>query len=241
MFGELLTGIKSLAFPDNCHTCGTFLNSGHTRQLCPSCFSGIALNTPPFCAMCSRHLGTASAGFCPACIAQQTHYNKAWAVCQYNDAMRHLIHSFKYSGHTALRRTFVNLITGWIDQYNIPIKQFDCVVPIPLHPVKLRERGFNQSEILSADLCRHYNLIHKPSLLARQRPTETQALLDQKQRWTNLTGAFRINPSDSVEEELVLLVDDLLTTGATVDAAASALKNAGAAYVGVLTLAVTEL
>ena len=177
---------------------------------------------------------------CASCRTHSSHYDRGWGCCLYDDGMRALLHAFKYNGKTALRQTFLDLMTRFIDTYHVPLKQFDAVVPIPLHPVRRRERGFNQSEILSTGLCRHYDLTHRPQLLVRERPTGTQALLEGKQRWTNLEGAFRINPLERMAGKAVLIVDDLLTTGATANAAAAALKKGGADYVGILTLAITE-
>lgn len=241
MLKDLVQGVKELVFPDNCFLCRTFLNSSHQRQLCPACLQKIPLNIPPFCMLCSRHLTVYSDdALCNPCRGTKKQYDRAWGVCFYANEMRDLLQAFKYGGKTGLRKTFSQLIHTFIDTYHVPLAQFDLVVPIPLHPVRLRERGFNQAEILSANLCNHYNLRHCTGVLIRQHPTASQTLLDQKQRWTNLQGAFRINASDAIRDKSILLVDDLLTTGATADAAAAALKEAGAAYIGVLTLAITD-
>ncbi len=130
-------------------------------------------------------------------------------------------------------------MTNYIQNYHVPLEQFHLAAPIPLHPLRLRERGFNQAELLSNLLCQQFGLTHVPDLLIRTKSTDTQTLLDQKQRFTNLEGAFKINPSQSVTDKSILLVDDLLTTGATASSAASALKAGGAAYVGVITAAIT--
>ncbi len=241
MFNGLIGGIRELVFPDNCMLCRSFLNSGHQRRLCPTCMAALVRNVPPFCGLCSRHLEHYSDdGSCASCRSGQRHYDRAWGACIYNEPMRELVHAFKYKGKTGLRHTFAGLMQEFIDTYHVPVGTFDLVCPIPLHPVRLRERGFNQSSYLSEALCRRYGLSHRPRSLIRMRPTDTQALLDQKQRWTNLEGAFRMNPAETVADRSVLLVDDLLTTGATAHAAAASLKEAGAAYVGVLVLAITQ-
>ena len=241
MFANLVQGIKELVFPDNCWVCRAYLNSRHERQLCPACLDSIPRNVPPFCGLCSRHLEQYSDdGLCASCRGQTRYYDRAWGACLYDEPMRQLIHAFKYNGKTALRKTFLNLMREHIDTYHVPLSQFDITAPIPLHAARLRERGFNQAGILSDALCRHYQMAHCADLLWRARPTETQTALDQKQRWTNLQGAFKMNLSKAVTAKSVLLVDDLLTTGATIDAASACLKKAGASYVGVLTLAITK-
>ena len=131
-------------------------------------------------------------------------------------------------------------MVDFIDRFSLPIEKFDMITPIPLHPVRLRERGYNQSALLSLGLSRHYGVMHTENLLIRQKCTQTQTELGAKQRWTNIQGAFRIkNPSD-VAGKTVVLIDDLYTTGATVNSAAEALKAAGAARVCVLTFCMTN-
>lgn len=240
MLKDVAQGIRELVFPDNCFICRCFLDSGHTRQLCAACLSKIPRNIPPFCGFCCRHLETyTDDGLCRGCRGQVRHYDRAWGAALYTAELPQLLHAFKYNAKTGLRKTFGGLINEFIGTYHVPLAQFDAVVPVPLHPVRLRERGFNQAALLSQDLAAHHGLSHQPHALVRTHPTDSQTALDQKQRWTNLRGAFRINPSEVVAEKSVLLVDDLLTTGATADAAAAALKKAGAVYVGVLTLAIT--
>ncbi len=241
MFLQMIQGLKELVFPDNCFLCQSFLNSRHTRQLCDTCLKSIKRNTPPFCATCSRHLDHFTEdSLCQSCRTQKFTYDRAWGACFYEEPVRTLLHNFKYHGKTALRTTCVALMTEFIDVYHMPVQQFDLVCPIPLHPVRLRERGFNQAQLLSDGICRRYQLTHEPHALIRQQATDAQAHLEQKQRFTNLKGAFKMNPSLSVTDKSILLVDDLLTTGATAASAAGTLKEAGAAYVGALTLAMTK-
>ena len=127
----------------------------------------------------------------------------------------------------------------FIDRHHIPIKQFDLISPIPLHPVRLRERGYNQSALLSLGLSRHYGILHTENLLVRQKATQTQTELGAKQRWTNMERAFRIKNSTDVVGKNVLLIDDLYTTGATLHSAAQTLKTAGTKRVCVLTFSIT--
>jgi competence protein ComFC len=223
MFQDFWQGALEVVFPDNCLLCRQFLNSRHKRQLCSHCLGLLEPNTAIF----SRPGGPPLA------------YDQAWSACFYNAGTQKLLHIFKYGGKTSLRKTFVPLMADFVERHHIPFAQFDMIIPIPLHPVRWRERGYNQAALLSEGLGRHFGLPHKPQGLARTRATRTQTELDAKQRWTNMEGAFRIkNPSD-IEGKTIILVDDLYTTGATVHWAAEALKQAGALRVGVLTFAVT--
>ncbi len=241
MLQDLLQGIKELAFPDNCFLCRKYLQSSHQKQLCPSCLSAIVFNTPPFCLKCSRHLTVFNEqGLCLSCIKNNYSFDIAWSACIYEDPLTTLIHAFKYHDKTHLRKFFYNIITDFIDTYHIPLENFDLIVPIPLHPTRYRERGFNQAELLSQMIAERYCLPHRTDILMRWKFTASQTTTTQaKQRWTNVSDAFRINHSSDIADKSVLIVDDLLTTAATAHVASEALKNAGAAYVGVLTLAIT--
>jgi len=224
MLQAFLQGAFELIFPDNCLLCRQFLNSRHQRQLCTSCLASLELNPTPF----SRQ--TAKSIFA---------FDQAWSVCLYNEPAQKLLHAFKYNSKTSLCKTFVPLMIEFIDRHHIPLQLFDLITPIPLHPVKLRERGYNQSALLSLALSRHYELLHAESLLIRQKNTHTQTELGAKQRWTNMDGAFKIKNSSDVEGKSIVLIDDLYTTGATLNSAAETLKSAGAARVGALTFSRT--
>ncbi len=128
----------------------------------------------------------------------------------------------------------------FIKRYHIPMENIDLIIPIPLHASRLRERGYNQAQLIAELISRHYQLPCAASAMQRIKATSTQTALEAKQRWTNMRGAFRINNPKVIADKSILIVDDLLTTGATASCAALALKDAGAAYVGALTIAITQ-
>jgi len=115
----------------------------------------------------------------------------------------------------------------------------DLVAPVPLHPRRVRERGFNQSEFLSAAVARAAGLSHRPRLLAKMTPTHSQTGLGRKDRRRNLRGTFSLGPGEPVAGKLVLLVDDIYTTGCTVEECARVLRRGGAWGIRVMTLART--
>jgi len=127
----------------------------------------------------------------------------------------------------------------FVRAYRLDIEQFDIIVAVPLFPSRLRERGYNQSRLLAELIAKEYGVNLSINNLIRTRNTEHQTFLGEKERWTNIHGAFRIKHSDRFSGKNILIIDDLLTTGATASEAAGALKNAGAETVGVLTLAIT--
>ena len=240
MLQDLLQGFKELVFPDNCFLCKKYTYNCNQHYLCLNCLSSIELNTPPFCLKCSRHLTIFNdRGFCATCLKTDYSFDAAWSACIYEKPLTDLIYAFKYHGKTYFKKTFGHLLIEFIDTYQIPIKNFDIIIPIPLHPARFRERGFNQAELLSQILAEHYGIGHQTDLLKRSKLTDSQTLLEAKQRWTNVGDAFKIDNLSGIADKNILIVDDLLTTAATADAASKTLKNSGAAYVGVLTLAIT--
>lgn len=126
----------------------------------------------------------------------------------------------------------------FIKKRGLDIDQFDMIVPIPLHAAKYRERGYNQAELLAVPLAQKYDKMILVSLLKRVRNTPSQTSLSRKNRFTNVQGSFRINARININNKNILIIDDLLTTGATASEASLCLKMHGAAKVGILTLSI---
>ena len=150
-----------------------------------------------------------------------------------------MIYQFKYYQKTYLCKPFTRFIANFIQIYHLDITQFDIITPIPLFSSRLRERGYNQSQLLAEQIAGKYHIDLSLKNLVRTRNTEHQTFLTEKERWTNIGGAFKIVNSAKFSGKNILIIDDLLTTGATVSEAAAILKDAGAETVGVLTLAIT--
>ncbi len=241
MLRYLFDGICNLIYPTICLLCKQYIsNDKRNSIICANCLAQIKFNIPPFCPKCSRHIASYLKGTrCKECIYKYPSFDFAWAACCYNTTMRELIHLFKYKQKTALRKLFSNLIISFIKEYNLDIAQFNVIVPIPLFPAKLRERGYNQSLLIAKILSEKFKIPILDNNLVRVKNTKSQSLLDRKERWTNIKGAFKIKNPIVFYGKRVLLIDDLLTTGATTSEAANILKDSGAQIVGVLTLAVT--
>jgi competence protein ComFC len=151
--------------------------------------------------------------------------------------MKDLIHAFKYNGKDYLGETLSRLMIDFIREYSLPIKDLDFIVPIPLSKTRLREREFNQAKILSDHLGREFDKPVLDNLLVRKRNTRTQTELETLERLLNVKGSFSLSTKFDVSRKNILLIDDVLTTGATSSEAAYTLKQAGANIVFVLTLA----
>lgn len=243
MFRSILHGLSDLVYPPHCLICKKHIprSPNHIRRiLCPPCQEMILPNIPPFCPKCSRHLrGRVRKPRCLCCEQNHPRFDFAWGACQYSENLRKLVHQFKYGQKTGLQNYFARLMVRFLKTYRLDVQQFDTIVPIPLFPTRLRERGYNQSLLLAQKISAEFNIALCGNQLIRIRHTKPQVELKQKERWTNIEGAFRIKDSRGLSGKNVLLVDDLLTTGATSSQAAETLKASGAKTVGVLTLGIT--
>ncbi len=241
VFKDLVQGLGHLVYPPHCLVCSTHYTAHPSGPgVCPACRATIVFNRPPFCLKCSRHLGTRIARrYCRECLKTDPSFDFAWSACLYEEPLKELIHRFKYGQKTLLRRIFADLIIAFIKEYALDIGQFDAVVPVPLFPTRLRERGYNQAQLLAREVGQTFSIPLLEDHLRRVRHTRPQTFLDEKQRWTNIRGAFTIRKPNALKRKNILLIDDLLTTGATASEAARVLKDAGAGTVSVLTLAIT--
>jgi ComF family protein len=176
-------------------------------------------------------------GLCPDCRRQPPAFDYAWAATSYADPLSALIPHYKFHNKTALRTTFGKIIREFLDRYDIRLDP-DALVPVPLHPARLRERGYNQAALIAEGLAPALGAPVIQDGLERTRHTPRQSELGQKERFTNIRGAFRITTPSTFEGKHIILVDDLLTTGATASEAARVLKAAGAIKVGVLALSI---
>ncbi len=241
MFASLLNGLVDIVYPKTCLACKTRLKgvSSIDSLVCGQCWSKIKRNPPPFCHSCGRHLDGKNSvkNICLKCVRKKSHFDRAFSPCIYEGTLKELIQEFKYNGKDYLGRTLSRLMIDFIKEYALPMDCLDLVVPVPLHKTRLREREFNQARILSSCIAKEFNKKMLPDVLIRNRNTRTQTELGEDQRLSNVQDSFSVTKSGAIKGLNVLLVDDVLTTGATSSEAAQALKNSGANIVFVLTLA----
>jgi len=238
MLAHLLSGLRDLIYPDCCLICKNKLNQEH-NPVCANCLRKIEMNLPPFCADCGRHLDQESIArnICRNCKNNKFHFDKAFSPCIYTGAIKKLIHEFKYKYKDYLGEYFSSLMNDFIRTYNLPIEHLDYIVPIPLYKSRLREREFNQSQVLASLIAKEFGKKELSGILIRNKANKTQAGLNFKQRQQNVLDCFCVSDPQIIKDTDLLLIDDVLTTAATSDEAAKCLKNAGAKTVILLTLA----
>ncbi len=233
---ELFQAAVSLLSPATCTNCGKNLPAG--EYLCNSCEAKIVRIVAPFCETCSEPFeGSITSAFtCANCAHRTMYFEAAVAAYRGRGIVREIIHEFKYGRQIHLRHLVVGWLRAALDDKRLRDVSLDVIVPVPLHPARQRERGFNQASLLAELLSAQSSIPSRP-LLERIRYTTTQTALDRSERMENLHNAFRLRKNADVRGLRVLLIDDVLTTGSTLSECARVLKRAGAMSVHAATAA----
>jgi ComF family protein len=229
-----ITAALDLIFPPLCPVCERLLGAGRRDPLCGVCWANLERIAPPWCRCCGVPLGID--GLCGACRSRRPRFAYARAALRYGDLAREAIHAFKFGGRRTLADPLGDLLAG-LGLSALPGAAPDVLVPVPLHPRRARERGYNQALLLARRLERAWGVPVIADALRRAVATQPQADLDAAARRRNVRNAFAVNYPELVAGRHVVLVDDVLTTGATAGECAMSLRRAGAATVGVLTVA----
>jgi len=225
-------------YPEICQLCGEQRATAKEGFVCRRCWSHVRFIKPPFCERCGLPFeGDLTTPFeCSNCREMELHFSAARSAVVARGAVREIIHRYKYQ--RAL--WFEPFLAGLLLRETVPAlrgQNWDLIVPVPLHPLKQREREFNQAERLAVHLGAAANIRVNKKLLRRVVFTSTQTRLTRPQRAANMRGAFAMRHGAQLDGERVILVDDVFTTGATTSACAQALLAAGADDVCVWTVA----
>ncbi|MCC7038015.1 MAG: ComF family protein [Alphaproteobacteria bacterium] len=226
----------NIILPPRCAGSGMVVDA--PGMVSPGFWSELSFIDAPFCDTCGLPFGFGSSAgtICVGCIDEEPEFTRARSAVVYNDASRKLVIGFKYGDRLHTVQTFV----PWLARAGEAlIADADIVIPVPLHFRRLWQRRFNQSAVLGELLAKRSNLAFAPDALTRQRYTVKQKGLSRKERHANVRGAFAVDGKQaaSLIGKNILLVDDVFTSGATLNECARVLKKAGAAQVYVLTIA----
>lgn len=226
-----------MAFPRRCLGCGKALPAAF-RYVCWDCWSDNARIEPPFCSCCGDPVaGAVEHSFvCFACSAETPSFDAARSAARYDGVVGEALRQLKYEQALWLAADLADLLKICLEA-EYPQRAFDLIVPVPLFLTRRRDRGYNQSKLLARALARRLGVRMDARALRRIRPTATQTHLTAKQRLSNVNNAFQLGRGKRLAGRSVLLVDDVMTTGATVNACAKALKKGGCASVHVVTVA----
>lgn len=246
----MLDGVLAVIFPSGCVLCGAELGSEGKHRICVECWASIEPWRGPACARCglpfpSPHALDSTAAECGGCRAEAPPFDRARSFGLYTGKLRQLVLRLKFGGEDRLGLRLGALLAGpWESLSEESQRGPALLVPVPLHASRRRERGFNQSELLARGLVRALTG-RKDGItprvasdcLRRDRVTPPQTGLSVSARRENLRGAFSAENSAALQGQTVVLIDDVMTTGATLSACARTLRRAGAAHVLALTLA----
>jgi ComF family protein len=264
MITRITAALRDLLFPTKCRACGILFRPPEMEAsrsgdkvdfkdamspfLCPECRGGFLPVSSPICPVCGEVFVSREGKdhLCSSCIESPRKFRKARAVGVYENGLLKAVHCLKYRDRIELARPLGDLLLAGFLRYWSP-DDIDLVIPVPLHGIRMRKRGFNQSLLLIGSWPKRMasngngmgEIRIAPELLARSKPTAPQTGLGRRERMKNLRGAFTVPAPERINGRRILLVDDVYTTGTTAGACARALRKAGAARVDVLTLART--
>ena len=231
-----MKSLLDMLYPRQCVGCGV-VSPEAFRYLCWDCWSDTMRIEAPFCDLCGDPVaGTVDHAFiCYACSAERPAFDRARSAARYDGVVGEALRQLKYEKALWLAPDMAEILHNCL-KAEFHGCTFDLIVPVPLYHVRRRERGYNQSALLAGELGRRMDCPVGTKHLRRIRPTATQTNLTAKERLSNVASAFQQQAKGLVGQR-VLLVDDVMTTGATVNACAKSLKKGGAASVHVITVA----
>ena len=228
---DLWSGVLDLIYPPHCLVC----KGPGNDYLCAECVEKIDIIQPPCCRKCGVPCDP-TVYICAECREREYYFEFARSVGIYENELRDAIHALKFACQELMARPLGELMARCYATSGLPGK-VDVAVPIPIHRSRLVERGFNQSAEIARVLCKRISLPLQTGALVKTRKTRDQVNLPEDQRFTNLEGAFAVPDPHPIAGKRVLIIDDVLTTGATANEAAKTLRSAGASAVYAYTLA----
>jgi ComF family protein len=232
--------LLDLVFPPFCPVCRAPLAEDRRGLLCAPCWGALERIGPPGCRICgipmATFAGAPATRLCGSCRLRPPVFAYARAGARYGDVVREALHALKFKGRRGLAGPLGDLIVEAVGTH-LPVGSPDLLVPVPLHPRRQRERGFNQASLLARRLGHVWSLPVREDVLVRMVATASQTALESDARRSNVRNAFRVRRPEAVTGRHAVIVDDIMTTGATASECVLTLRTAGAATVGVLTVA----
>lgn len=228
-------GFFNFIFPERCLACEKGI--ANTQRICASCLLRIRYISPPMCIRCGVPFNSemGSDRLCGNCLTSKAYFNKARAIGLYEGVLQEVVHRFKYNGKTLLAGPLGCLMLNH-NLDSMDFKSYDFLVPVPLHRKRLRERGFNQALSLARYVGKRCGVPVDYLSLKRVRWEEPQINLNKNERARNVKDAFSLSNKNRLQHRNILLIDDVYTSGATVNECAKVLTKGGTAKVDVLTV-----
>ncbi len=230
-----LSSCKEFFFPSFCLGCGCQLANGKLPLFCQDCLRSVDYIFSPLCSCCGKPFLQGDDHLCGQCLKKTFYFDSARSLAVYKKPVSTLIHDLKFSGSLNGLGSIKSLVAGSF--FCSSMKEPDYIFPIPLHAKRLKARGFNQAVMLAHCFFPFWKERIKSGLLIRHGDTAPQALLSKQERRQNVVGVFRLTQPEFIRGKRIILIDDVYTTGSTVNQCARVLRQAGASSIEVFTLA----
>lgn len=235
----------NLVYPNYCLICDNYIGWTESRPVCNQCWQRAIIHTPPFCSKCGRPLDDIKDNVkikkhknlrCSSCLLSRFYFQEGWTVSTFEGIIKECIHLLKYQGKISLAKPLGDLMARFYLKY-LKNHNFELIIPVPLSKTRYREREFNQAELLARHVCRITGSKMATDILVRDKHTPAQVNLDRLHRLSNLRGAFKVKSKIALTGKNILLIDDVFTTGSTLNECARTLLEAGAGGVCIFALA----
>lgn len=238
IYKRIAAGVKDILFPPACPICSNPrpVIDNRKMNICPWCLKYITYIKEPACLKCGKALEDDNREYCKDCTDKQHLFNQAVSMYEYSEGIKQSIYNFKYHNKREYAEVYADEISGRYGDV-INMWQPDVIMPVPIHVSKLKSRGYNQAGLIAESLSKKLDIEYNEHSLIRTRATSPMKDLNDIQRTKNLQKAFKIADNVIIYNK-VLIVDDIYTTGTTIDACAECLKRAGVKEVYAVTLCV---
>lgn len=233
---KIVDALLDAVYPPTCPICDRL--SGKPAKICNDCRKKLKYINSPRCLKCGKAVENDDVEVCFDCSKHIHEFDRGLALWGYTDETRNSVYRFKYQNCRIYSKVYVDEIVSNLGEI-ISSWKCDVIIPIPIHARKFRERGFNQAELLAKDMAAILGIGLDTELISRNRYTKPQKELDDNERIKNLENAFTIT-KNVVQYKKVLLVDDIYTTGSTIDACARVLKEKGVEQVFAVCLCIGQ-
>jgi len=233
---DCMNYLKELLFPGRCAVCDEIVKIGQNK-VCGKCKDKFVPIQEPWCMKCGKQLTDSRSEYCGDCIKREHKFTRGRAVFSY-DSVASSLYRFKYQGRQEYAEYYGECAARILDSKKI-FKYADALIPVPLHFTRQRKRGYNQAELLAIELGKRWNIPVRRDLVIRQKKTIPLKQLNPVQRQNNLKKAFKLTQND-VKLKTIIIVDDIYTTGSTIDSVAELFWQNGVRNIFFITLAVGE-
>lgn len=223
--------VLKIIYPNRCMGCSVLLNANSDSPLCAQCIKDFEEYKGNRCEKCGRIME--HKGKCIDCNSQKRYFDKGYCMAEYKGSLRNAILSFKY-GNKLRYADYLGFVLLSYASREISAK-YDYITAVPLHSKRLRQRGYNQSELITKAIAEGLDITYS-NILVRQKETKPQNSLNKKQRYENIKGAFEMAKGQNIENKSILIIDDIYTTGATINECCKVLKKNKAKIVDFLVL-----